>query len=88
MNQKLKPCPFCGCEDIKKFEIDQYCGPWYFTICCTRCDALVKSRYLSLLNDEEKRKQHQEIDEKWNRRAYNGKSIQSTTQKDDENPKV
>ena len=88
MDRKLKPCPFCGCKDIRKIEIEQYCGPWYFAICCTQCDALIKSRDLYLLNDEEKRKEYQEIDKKWNRRADDGKSIHSTTQKDDEKPKV
>ena len=68
LKEDLKPCPFCGCEDIRKIEIEQYGGPWYFTVCCTHCDALVKSRDLYLLSDEQKRKEYQKVDENWNRR--------------------
>ena len=65
----LKPCPFCGCEDIR---IDTYINGT--SIWCSSCYATISRRsYLQYdtLPDVKKFVEPEVIDD-WNRRIENG----------------
>jgi len=53
---ELKPCPFCGCIDIKYDNCDSGSGEWLY---CTECGATIKIPYNSA----------EVLYELWNKRA-------------------
>ena len=58
MNEKLKPCPFCGCEDFEIYRPSTTFG--LVQISCTKCHAMVsfKGKYVFEYG----------VDKAWNRR--------------------
>lgn len=49
VNDKLKPCPFCGGEDVKEYDSD-----WGIVVRCSECPAIMtESPYLGVLNPVE-----------------------------------
>ena len=85
MNRELKPCPFCGSSNLFLYKIREPLpdfektdgGDW--EIMCKGCNSVhIFFRKPDLSG----------MKEFWNGRAEYGKSIHSTTQKDDEKPKV
>ena len=76
-HNELKPCPFCGCENIIA-EINYLSKR--FSIYCEDCIAQMELSFIDAqLNDGsfisfyEARKAMDELTKQWNRRAENGK---------------
>lgn len=69
--EKLKPCPFCGGENIDYDVDDKYMPDTHIE--CLNCGACVDLRYSNI-----------SVSEKWNRRVeqgkeYEGKRIKRTS---------
>ena len=58
---KLKPCPFCGCEEISMFEHRDYDGAFF--VMCDSCGATLGTALDNMALTEE------EIAELWNTRV-------------------
>ena len=81
---KLKPCPFCGSEEVKVvLEHDRICGRCWFVQCqdCYAQGALA----IESVNGQEPDEAYEQIvsatntaKQAWNRRAHNGE-IQNGT---------
>lgn len=75
-NRELKPCPFCGCEDITA-EINHLSKR--FRVYCTECPASIEFSFIdanlgdgSFISFYEARKIIDELTELWNRRVNDG----------------
>jgi len=60
MSDKLKPCPFCGSNEIVYDNCDLGSGKWYY---CLGCGVQVKVSY------------KEDLEKKWNRRADNALAL-------------
>ena len=58
-NSKLKPCPFCGSNDVECFEISIEIAPGKYGVGCNHCGISVT-----------RIKSREEAVERWNRRAW------------------
>jgi len=66
--EKLLPCPFCGCKDIKSHGLN--CGDyWVYYVQC--CNCYIKGQQFTV-NPEENLKKHNEAEKNakiyWNTR--------------------
>ena len=60
MTDKLKPCPFCGCEAVTRYDDD---GVWFYIECGNEnCSILVQGQWHTDMHEAE---------DAWNRRADN-----------------
>ena len=66
---ELKPCPFCGCEDIQVITTTHQC-----IVCCRDCHANMTKLNLMASGSiaETMQDAHPRAIEAWNRRAENG----------------
>ena len=84
MPNELKPCPFCGGNDLElKDCTDNVYGFWDYKIKCKTCRAYMDSPSTAIVtpisngirqtrDDETKAKAKRELIVNWNRRADNG----------------
>ena len=68
MTDKLKPCPFCGCEGIRMLTSIDGCDIW-----CDRCFASIRRSTFRICKNGAEAKKEAQLNavRAWNRRADN-----------------